>query len=338
MHLDTDIPTIDESQSKDKGLRDLWSSPVVKKLRRFIGAILYHTNKLLGDVVAVILALAIMGAWFLANVLDQQSTDLTVLRPNIKLWFAEAFNGHDADFGRLELTWLPADDHIVVTIENAEVRGEAGEVLERFELIRSTLSHDGQSTQLPHLINAEINGGVLSYVQDESGQITAGLGLPEALGRIGPVYRNNKTSNVTYDFKNTLKELEFIQINDVEIYFKNAMSGVDLKSDLSSLRAAFSDAGNLTIDANGTVDQPSNDMSFSVTSVLDQDLNDIKIRMKVTDARPNEIGPTQGRFWDLRGLSAPVDLTAQVDFSRQDGLRSASIDLDACRACSIGTR
>jgi len=77
--------------------------------------------------------LGILGLWFASSVLDKQSTDLTILRPNIKTWFADAFDGRDAEFGRLELAWLPVDDRFVVTIEDAEIRDQNGELLEKFE-------------------------------------------------------------------------------------------------------------------------------------------------------------------------------------------------------------
>ena len=52
------------------------------------------------------------------------------------------------------------------------------------------------------------------------------------------------------------------------------------------------------------------------------------MRVDAVEAQFDEIGPKQGRFWELRGLSAPVNLTADIDFSRSKGLRSASLDVE----------
>jgi len=84
-----------------------------------MAAVIYRLYRLLGEVTAVVLGLAIVGMWIATSVLDKQSTDLTALRPNIKLWFTEAFNGRDAEFGKLEVSWLPSRDQIIVTIEDA---------------------------------------------------------------------------------------------------------------------------------------------------------------------------------------------------------------------------
>jgi len=51
------------------------------------------------------------------------------------------------------------------------------------------------------------------------------------------------------------------------------------------------------------------------------------MRIKVQGARPDVIAPKSGRFWEIQGLAAPVDLTAEVDFSRGEGLRAAEIEM-----------
>jgi len=84
----------------------------------------------------------------------------------------------------------------------------------------------------------------------------------------------------------------------------------------------------LTVAADGTCEQPSGDIPFSIASVVDQEFENIKMRLKVQGARPDKIAPKRGRFWEFQGLAAPVDLTAEVDFSRQDGLRSAEIEME----------
>ena len=175
------------------------SKPIWKKTGALISKIIYRTDRIFGDIVAITLGLGIAALWIACSVLDKQSTDLTVLRPNFKIWFADAFNGRDSEFGRLELSWQPVDDRIVVTIEDAEVLGSNGEVLERFDLVKSTFDVDENFFLLPRLVNAQVKGGVLTYIQNAEGQVTMGLGPPEAVGRVGPVYRSGKTSQSTDD-------------------------------------------------------------------------------------------------------------------------------------------
>ena len=304
-----------------------WRRPYFLRLGSVFSKIIYRIDRIFGDIVAVLLGLGILGLWFASAVLDKQSTDLTVLRPNIKTWFADAFDGRDAEFGRLELAWLPVDDHFVVTIEDAEIRGQDGELLEKFVLLRSVFEPGQDFISRPRLVNAQIQGGVLTYLEDKNGFITVGLGPPEAVGRIGPSYRTGASPRSKRDFNADIQGLEFIQIEDVKVYIKNAVSGINLTSNIESLRANLSDLGAITVSAKGTVDQKYDLMPFTVSSVFDAGLDSVKLRFGLDGARPDIIAPAKGRFWELQGLEASVNLLADIDYTKADGLRSASIDV-----------
>ncbi len=332
MHEITDINAVDSSAPPPKpprGLQDLWYSRGGTACRRFMAAVIYRLYRLLGEVTAVVLGLAIVGMWIATSVLDKQSTDLTALRPNIKLWFTEAFNGRDAEFGKLEVSWLPSRDQIIVTIEDASIKDETGDVLEHFALVRTTFAVGEGLFKRPRLLSVEVNGGVLTYLEDDAGRITAGLGPPDAIGRVGPVYRSEESEEAPDNYiAKVLQGLEFIQISNAKLYIRSAKSGINLTSDVDFLRAAFSDEGDLTLAADGTVEQSTDDVPFLVTSVIDRDFENIKMRVKMSGARPDEIAPKKGRYWEFQGLAAPVDLSAEVDFSRQEGLRSAEVEME----------
>jgi len=315
------------SKPKEVAGEHFWGHPNFLRLRAVMSKIIYRIDRIFGDIVAVVLGLGIIGLWFTSTALDKQSTDLTVLRPNIKTWFADAFDGRDAEFGRLELAWLPVDDHFVVTIEDAEIRDQNGGVLEKFDLIRTVIEPGQGLISKPRLVNSQIRGGVLTYLEDKNGFITVGLGPPETVGRIGPVYRSDAPMRSERDFNAALQGLEFIQVEGAKVYFKNAVSGINLTSNIETLAANFSDLGKVTVNAKGTVDQKYNVMPFTVSSVFDTRFDVVKLRFNVEGAQPNIIAPAKGRFWELQGLEAPVNLSADIDYTKAEGLRSASIDL-----------
>lgn len=308
--------------------QSLWHSRGMRLSRSALSKVVYRLDRIIGDLTAIVLGLGIVSLWVAMSVLDKQSTDLTVLRPNIKIWFAEAFDGRDAEFGRLELAWLPADGNVVVTIEDAEIRGRDGEVLETFDLVRSTLAPNANFRSRPRFINAQVKGGVLTYIEDADGRITAGLGPPKTVGRVGPVYRGGDTNRSVGDITTVLQDLEFIQIEDAEVYVQNVASGINLKSNVDLLRANMSENGDLIVSAMGTVEQSSEPMLFSLNTISDSEFEAVKLRLKVKGARLDEIAPAKGRFYEFQGLEAPLDLTADIDFSRQEGLRSASVDVN----------
>lgn len=323
----TDVAAIAESSSR----QGIWKGRGFERFRSIVSKIVNRLDRIFGDLIAISLGLGIVSLFIANTVLERQSTDLTVLRPNLKMWFAEAFNGRDAEFGRLELAWRPADGALVATIEDAEIRGSDGELLERFELIRSTFRPNADLRARPHLINVQIKGGVLTYLEDADGQIIAGLGPPQTVGRVGPVYRSGEAQQSASPVREMLQDIEFVQIEDAKIYVRNAISGIDLKSDVEILRANFSETGDLILAAIGTVDQTTTPMPFTVNTISDAAFDSVKLRLDVSGARPDEIAPTKGRFWELHGLAAPVDLTVDIDFSRSEGLRSASVDMEVSK-------
>ncbi len=318
-----------KAATPSQGLRDVWGSKGGQFVRRIMRAILYRLFRLGGELTAIVLGLGILLSWTAGSILDRQSTDLTMLRPNLKIWFADAFDGQSAEFGRLDVTWLPVDNHLVVTVEEASILDEAGKPLESFELIKATLARrDDQSLQ-PQLISARIKGGVLSYVEDAAGDIVIGLGPPETVGTVGPSYRTD--SKVQSDSLLPLDVFQFVQINDATIYVRNEVSDVNLSADVDVLTSSFSGDGGFVLSARGTIEQPTNPAPFQLDTVAKTDLSEIKLILDIRDARPDQIAPKKGRFWELQGLAAPVGLKANIDFSRTEGLRSAGVDLNVGR-------
>ena len=321
---------LEESESQPVTERTAYAGNLglLKNAGPAVSKIVYRIDRIFGDLVAITLGIGIAALWITSSVLDKQSTDLTALRPNFKIWFAEVFNGRDAEFGRLQLAWQPADDHFVVTIENAVIRDADGGVLERFDLVKSTLELGENLTSLPRLINVRIKGGVLTYSQDVDGRVIAGLGPPETVGRVGPVYRSGEAGKSAGEIRTVLQGLEFVEIQDAEFYIRNAVSGLDLKTDIKLLNASFSPDGSLAVTGKGNVLQKTDPMPFAIDVISDSDYEMLRLRLDVEGARLDEIGPSKGRFLELQGLAAPVDLTADIDFSRAEGLRSASVAFD----------
>lgn len=309
-----------------QGLRDFWLSPRLLRMRRVIGLICYRIYRLLGEATAIVLGLGIVLSYVLASTLDRQSTDISILRPNLQIWFAEAFDGNRAEFGRLDIKWLPAREAFVLTAEDISITDDAGLELEGFELLRGTFTWRPEDLRRPKLVNVEIKGGVLSYVEDDAGRITVGLGPPETVGRIGPVYRSDETAVLGGSVD--LNAFESLMISEAKVFIRNAVSGLDLVSDIDRLAASFSDEGNIVYTATGRIEQAEEPAKYVVSGVSDMELSAIRTIFSLMGARPDELAPTRGRFFELRGLSAPVDLSGSVEFSRLEGLKSAALNLD----------
>jgi len=312
--------------SESKGLRDLWYSPIGMKIRKIIGRILYRLYRLGGELTAIVLGLGIVISFFLASTFSRQSTDVTFLRPNLQIWFAETFNGKAADFERLDIAWNPARDTFVVTAEKIVITDDDGIPLETFEYLQATLERDPENFYRPNLIKAEVQGGELSYVEDELGHVTIGLGPPENVGRIGPVYRSSSSDG--YAASVDIGQLDTIILKDAKLNYVNAVSAMDLTAQLNALQTTLSSEGKVVFTAEGQLEQQYGWADFSVSGLSDTSFTDIKKKFEFRGLRPDQIAPQKGRFYEFRGIEAPVDLSGEIDFSQIEGLRSSSINVN----------
>ena len=311
---------------ESKGLRDLWYSPGGTKFRKIVGRILYRLYRLGGELTAIILGLGIAISFFLASTLSRQRTDVTFLRPNLQIWFAEAFNGKAAEFERLDIAWNPARDAFILTAENVLIHDDNGDLLEQFGLLQATLESDPDSLHRLDLVKAEIHGGVVSYVEDEAGEITIGLGPPENLGRIGPVYSNKSQAQFLGNID--LGGLETVVLRDATLNYQNAMVGMDLVAQVDAFETILSSEGKVVFTIDGELEQQDGAARFSISGLSDTSFSEVKTKFELRDVRPDQTAPLKGRFFEFRGIEAPLDLIGEIDFSQSESLRSAAIDLD----------
>lgn len=314
-----------ETEWTGHGLRDLWVSAPMRRLRRWGRVVLYRAFRLIGEIFGVLMTLGIAVLFILSVVLARQSTDLTLLRPNLELWFADAFDGQGASFERLNVEWLPATDGFVVAADDILIRDKNGETIERFERFRATLSGRPDRLERPQLETLDITGGVVSYVETAEGDITIGLGAPDKVGRVGPVYHSNADSPLAE--RPQLDSLEMIRIQNAQAYVRNARSGVDMVLEIDNLSSDFTTQDRYVLGATGRVAQSRGDAAFNLRAIVSETLDNVVASATLEDVRPSETAPTRGRFRALRGLDAPTDLELNIDFDRETGLRSADIDL-----------
>ena len=318
--------TLESEISEPKGLRDLWHSPFVGRVRLLIRALIKHLNGFVGELTALVLSLVIFSSFFLTSALSRQNTNVSFLRPNLQIWFAETFNGQSAEFGNLDISWTPTRDTLTMSAVDVVIKDVDNAPLEQFELLQATLKFDPSRFVPPELIKAEVRGGIVSYVEDERGNITIGLGPPENVGKLGPVFRNDNKSNSENKF--SFAGLETVIFSDAILHYQNAVTDMDLTARLHDLAITMSEDQALVYEATGEIKQGSEPAFFSTKGVSDLKFDVLRTRFDLEGAWLDQIGPKAGRYSDLSGIEAPLNLSGEIDFNKKDGLQSATIDLE----------
>ena len=155
-----------------------------------------------GEVVAVLLGLALAWCLALAALVERGGADVTALVPSVEEGIARAFAREglraEAEVGSLRLVVVAGEDRatllgrsIVVrsTEEDGEGNGEGsgGGELDRLERLRADLRLSALVGGEVELLALDVEGGTLSVLREADGDTVAGLGPPDALGTLGPV-------------------------------------------------------------------------------------------------------------------------------------------------------
>jgi len=154
----------------------------------------YRVWRLSAEILVVIMGLAIAWLYALSFLLTQQSVDITAAQSNVGQLFADAVAGAGVDIPSMRLDWYPATDDIVLTGKDITIMTDDGTSMQSLSELKTVfpLSDVRRGVMTPRKV--VLNGGVVSWVEDEDGQIKAGLGTPETLGRLGPIWEGRSAT------------------------------------------------------------------------------------------------------------------------------------------------
>lgn len=303
--------------------------------------ILKHVSQRLfvfsGELFAVTCALGLAWLYAVSWLLTQQSVDISRLKPDAARWFSQAFEGKSADVQSLSLRWLPARDSVVFEVQGITVRGQDGQAIQDFSMIKTGFALRNVIAARPIPSDIDIRGGTLSWVEAKDGTIIAGLGTPEIVGRLGPVYRGqlpsfaagnpDKKNVVNMDFQEAIASFKTLSVQDSTLYFMSKNNDKQIIVDLDDFNAVKENT-QLNLALNGTVRQYETAAPVKLTLQVDTNFTQFEGRAIAKDLRLDLIAPRKGRYKALSGLSAPVDFDVVTLFTQDGGLQASNVTLN----------
>jgi len=140
-----------------------------------------------GELTAVVLGAGIIWLSLLTSIMAKGEVDVSFLKPNFSLWFAQAYDGQDAAIETFKVKWHPERDSIGFLAGDISVKDEGG-------LSLLTIGSIYTETPVNALINKgfearrlDLEGGQFTIKRDENGLVFGSVGGPDAFGRLGPV-------------------------------------------------------------------------------------------------------------------------------------------------------
>ncbi|MEP3892279.1 MAG: AsmA-like C-terminal domain-containing protein [Hellea sp.] len=285
----------------------------------------YRLFRLSGELTAIVLGLAIFWFFALNVLLTQQSVDISAFKPNAQMWFSEAFNGSDAQIGEMELAWLPASNNIVFTAANVAITDKDGNQINTIPSMQTEipLSAAAKGALMPERLM--IDGGAVTWLRGNDGGVIAGLGTPDTVGRLGPVWRGGGGEAAARPDVSGIKTLK---VTNATAYFVDDSDGLELT--LKDTNIDFTHGAELI-----TVDMTSKLRKDAVSIPLDfkmrasPNVKSYTIDLTAVGLNPSVISPKRGRFAGLKTLNTSLDIKAVVKVDEAVGLETADVDLTA---------
>ncbi len=295
------------------------------KWRRLPQMVLYGAFRLIAELTAIILGLAAL--WFCAfnSLMAQQSVDISGLKPNAQMWFSEAFNGSAAQIGDMNLTWLPASNTILFEAFDVVVTDKQGAKIETMPRLQTEISMDAaiKGYLIPSRI--VIDGGTVTWLRDKKGKLIAGLGTPNTVGKFGPIWRGAAdNSNTSAD----ISTIETITITNATAYIIDNVDGLDLTLNDTDINFSQNEQS-IEIDMISVLQKNQVSIPLKLDLKISSDLKDYTLDIETSGLNPSIISPKRGRYSGLKDFDAALDIKANFDVDRDQGVRLADVDIKA---------
>ena len=146
-----------------------------------------YVLKAMAELTAITLGAGIIWVGLLVSVMAKGEADVSFLKQNFALWFAQAYDGQEADISSFKVQWHPERESLGFIAEGIIVMDEQ-------EAPLLTVKSIYTETPVTALLNRgfearrlDLDGGQFTIRRDEDGAIFGAIGGPESFGRLGPI-------------------------------------------------------------------------------------------------------------------------------------------------------
>ena len=285
--------------------------------------LLYTAFRALAELTAIVLGLAIFWFCTLNSLMSRQSVDVTSLKPNAQMWFSQAFNGSDAQIGDMSLSWLSTSNTILFEAFDVIITDSEGAEIETIPRLQTEIPMQAASKGSFIPSRVIIDGGVVTWRRDKSGDVIAGLGTPDTVGQLGPVWRGatdkpNKTTNIS--------AIQTVTVTNATAYVVDKADGLELS--LNSTDINFSqDAEGIDMDMSSILQKGSVSIPLKLKLKASSDLKDYTVDVETSGLNPSVISPKRGRYSGLKDCNAGLNVKAYFEVDREQGLQIADVDV-----------
>ena len=305
------------TQRTSAGVKQWWHWPI------YVG---YRLFRISGELVAIVLGLAIFWFFALNVLLTRQTVDISGIKPNAQMWFSQAFSGSDAQIGDMQLTWLPASNNIVFDATDVVITDKEGNEVETISSLQTEipLATAVKGKLIPERLI--IDGGSVTWMRTNSGNVIAGLGTPDTVGRLGPVWRGNRAGGKAK--RPDVSGIKTVTVINATAYLVDDSDGLELSFQDTDVDFT-STAEAITVDMTSNLSKGALSIPLKFKMSATPNLKSYDVDLTATGLNPSAISPKRGRYAELKTLDTSLDIKASVKVDEINGLETADLDLTA---------
>ncbi len=286
----------------------------------------YRLFRLTGELTAIVLGAAFIWFYTLNALLAQKTLDVSFVKPNASLWFAQAFKGRAATMGDLTLSWHPEMSGIVLDARNIIVTDARKAPLQNFSQLQATFDFDDVITGYARPKAVKVTGGALTWLRGDDGAVVAGLGTPETVGRFGTFISEADASQSSRQ-PFTMSGLRALSIQNTDVFVRDAQTGLDFK--LADTDLTLTDEGEkFHVIAEGKATSGDDESPVDIDLRFSSDFEDFDLAFHASDFNGAKFAPKADMLAALKRVNAPADIRLDMSATRAGGLKKVTLNVN----------
>ena len=268
----------------------------------------------LAELTAVCIGLGIISMGLITSVMAKGEADVSFLKQNFALWFAQAYDGQEADISKFKVKWHPQQRTLGFRIEDITVKDTADEALLTVGSIYAESSISGLLKGGFDTRRLDLEGGQFTIRRYDNGAIFGAVGDPDSFGLLGPII-----PIAGGDRGRGGGFIDSVSLAGTDVFFRDDIAGISLDLNDVKFLTKISDTEIL---ANGQANIVSSESSSSPsTENINSNVNLVVKRERIGDKALDvsidvrnfnfsDVILEESQFNYLKQIDRPIHLTS----------------------------
>lgn len=288
---------------------------VLKGVKQFAMWLARFVIRSLAELTAVCLGLGIISLGLLTSIMAKGEADVSFLKQNFALWFAQAYDGQDADISSFKVKWHPEHRSLGFRVEDIIVKDKDDEPLLTIGSIYAESSISGLLKGGFEARRLDLEGGQFTVRRYDNGAIFGAVGDPDSFGLLGPIIPIAGSSAGRED--NVIDSVSFA---GTDVFFRDDLVGASLNlgdvnflTEISDTEVLANGRANIISSLGGSA-KFDEDINSAVSVVVKRERSGdraLDVSIDIQNFNFSDVIEDESQFNALKQIDRPIHLTSR---------------------------